>query len=241
MTPKLIFRVAFILSSLPLNSFASRQKFQTWYSTYAQHFEQSSTSATCNATLQQYLNPSTDSPSPNLRIAWHVDCILQNTTETIKANMASAGVVLGLMPSLLSSLGPTLAESSLLMLERPLLSSLLVLGGPALYPFRPFDHQDPLEALKQPSRTLPRIPSSHGAHLMISLVQYLLALAAAVNVVTVSLQLGVQTVVTWKKDQSYYPLAWVILPLAIHLIATARLHASLKKVRILPESQLPRC
>lgn len=41
---------------------------------------------------------------------------------------------------------------------------------------------------------------------MISLLQYLLALAAAVNVVLASLQLGLKTVVTWKKDQSYLPL-----------------------------------
>ncbi|KAF7512713.1 hypothetical protein GJ744_000280 [Endocarpon pusillum] len=56
------------------------------------------------------------------------------TTETIKANMASAGVVLGLMPSMLSSLDPTLAVSTTLALECPFLSFLLAIAAPAFYP-----------------------------------------------------------------------------------------------------------
>jgi hypothetical protein len=231
---KLVFGLAFFMSSLSYNSSASdafpRRKFENWFGTYAHHFEESSIN-TCNRTLQQYKNPSSDSPIMKLSIAYHTDCILANTTETIKANMASAGVVLGLMPSLLSSLGPTLSESSMLMLERPFLSSLIAIGAPAFYPFRPFDHQDPLEAFQKPFRTLPSLPSSCWAHVLISLLQYLLGLAAAVNVVSTSLQLGRKTVVTWNKDQSYLPLTWVILPLAIHLCAMVRLRMFLKKVR----------
>ena len=229
-----VFGLAFVMCSLVFNSSASdgvsRPKFDTWFGTYAHHFKKSSTTV-CNDTLQRYKNPGPDSPPSRLSIAHHVDCILANTTETIKANMASAGVVLGLMPSLLSSLGPTLAESSMVLLERPFLSFLLALGAPAFYPSRPFDHQDPLDAFKQPSRKLPQIPSSCWAHVLISLLQYLLALAAAVNVVSASLQLGLKTIVTWKKDQSYLPLLWVISPLAIHLCGVARLHLFLRKVR----------
>lgn len=232
-TMKLIFRLTLIVALLSCNSSAlqvfSRRKFEIWFGTYAHHFKESSINI-CNSTLQQYKNPTSDSPDPSLGIAWHADCILANTTETIKANMASAGVVLGLMPGLLSSLGPTPAEASTLMLERPFLSFLLAIGGSAFYPFRTSDHQDPLEALKDPFETLPLTPSSWWAHALISLLQYLLALAAAINVVTVSLQLGLKTVVTWDKDASILPLIWVILPLAIHLCAAFRLHLFSKKV-----------
>jgi hypothetical protein len=162
MRKKLVFGLAFVVSLLKYNSSASdvspRQKFESWLGTYAHHFQASSIT-TRNSTLQQYKNPSPDSALPNLSIAYHTDCILANTTETNKANMASAGVVLGLMPSLLSSLGPTVTESSTLMLERPFLSSLLAIGAPAFYPFGPFDHQDPLEALKKPLRQLPSLPT----------------------------------------------------------------------------------
>jgi hypothetical protein len=230
---KLAFALVLVVSSLSCSSSASdafpKQKFETWFGTYAQHFEESS-SITCNSTLQRYKNPYPGSPPARLTIAYHADCILSNTTETIKANMASAGVVLGLMPSLLSFLGPTLAESSTLALERPFLSLLLAIGAPAFYPFRPFDHRDPLEALKQRSRLLPQIPLSCWAHVLVSVLQYLLALATAVNVVTASLQLGLNTVVTWNKDQSFLPLMWVILSLAIHLCAMVRHHLFSTKV-----------
>ena len=172
-----------------------------------------------------------DLPTPKFGIAHHADCILANTSETIKANMASAGVVLGLMPSLLSSFGPTMEESWTLVLERPLLASLLAIGAPAFYPFRRHDHQDPLEALKQPFQKLPRVASIWWAHLLISLMQYLLATAAAVNVVALSLQLGLKTVVTWKKAQSTLPLVWATLPLAVHICAIFRIDLLLKKVR----------
>lgn len=231
---KLFFGLIFAISSLCYDCSASyafpRQKFETWFLTYAHHFEKSSMT-TCNSTLQRYRNHRSESPIPKFAVAHHADCILANTTETIKANMASAGVVLGLMPSLLSSLGPTLAESSKLVLERPFLSLLLAIGAPAFYPFRAFDDQHPFEALKRPFRTLPHISSSRWPHVLISLLQYLLALAAAVNVVATSLQLGLKTVVTWKKDQSYLPLVWILLPLTIHLCAAIRLLLVMKRVR----------
>lgn len=233
MISKLVLVFTFLVSLLSFNSSASNafpgQKFETWFSTYAHHFEKSSTTS-CHSTLQQYKHPNVDSDSHSLLIAYHADCILANTTETIKANMASAGVILSLMPSLISFLGPTPAESSILMLERPFLSSLLAIGSPAFYSYRPFDHQSPVEVLKQPSRSLSRILSTCRVCVLISLLQYLLALAAVINVVTVSLQLGLKTVVTWRKAQSYLPLIWVISPLAIHFCATARLYLFPKKV-----------
>ncbi|KAF7507668.1 hypothetical protein GJ744_010221 [Endocarpon pusillum] len=234
MMMKLFFGLIFAISSLFYDSSASytfpRHKFEAWFGTYAHHFEKSSTTV-CNSTLQQYRNHRFGLPDTNLAVAHHADCILANTTETIKANMASAGIVLGLMPSLLSSFGPTLAESSTLVLERPFLSLLLAIGAPAFYPFRAFDDQHPFEALKRPFRTLQHISSSRWPHVLIKLLQYLLALAGAVNVVETSLQLGMKTVVTWKKDQSYLPLVWVLLPLAIHLFAAIRVLSVVKRVR----------
>lgn len=234
---KLFFGLTFTISSLFYDSSASytlpRHKFEAWFGTYAHHFEKSSITI-CNSTLQRYRNHELDLPIPKFAVAHHADCILANTSETIKANMASAVVVLGLMPSLLSSLGPTLAESSTLVLERPFLSLLLALGAPAFYPFRAFDDQHPFEALKRPFRTLQHISSSRWPHILIRLLLYLVAFAGAVNVVENSLQLGLKTIVTWKKDQSYLPLVWVLLPIAIHLFAAVRLLLVVKRVRTSP-------
>ncbi|KAF7502923.1 hypothetical protein GJ744_004828 [Endocarpon pusillum] len=234
MRKKFAFGLTFILSSLSYNSSASdtfpRHKFEAWFSTYGHHFEESSTIA-CNDTLQQYKNPGADSSVPRFSIAHHADCILANTTETIRANMASAGVMLGLMPSLISSLGPSLTEASTLLIERPFLSWLLAIGAPAFNPLRASDHQDQLRTIKQPFRALPRILSSFWIHVAISLLQYLLALAAAVNVLAASLELGLKTIASWKKEQSYLPLIWVNLSLVIHLCAMTRLRLISKKER----------
>jgi hypothetical protein len=43
-------------------------------------------------------------------------------SESVKANMAATTVLLGLTPTILASLGPPVAEVSLLSLRRPLLT-----------------------------------------------------------------------------------------------------------------------
>ncbi|MCJ1256400.1 hypothetical protein MMC24_004221 [Lignoscripta atroalba] len=201
---------AFLSSTFP------RLKFASWYPIYGHHFKASS--LRCNATLQKYYN------GDEFGVAHHADCILENTTETIKANMASAGVILGLMPGVLANIGPTLAESSILMLERPFLSTLLAIGAPSIYPSRPFDNWDPLEVMKQPPKRFPNISARRPSYLAVSLLQYIIAMSASVNVVAVSLELGMKTVLLWKKSNSYFPLTWVVLSIVLHIGATLRLH-----------------
>ena len=207
------------------STFPSR-KFQYWYPSYGPQFERSSTTV-CNYTLQHFLHPdlgsSLDESTPGLRVAHHADCVFENTTETIKSKMGSAGVMLSLMPSLLASFGPTLAESSVILLERPFVGFVLAIAAPAMYPSRPFESYHPLEALEQPPMRLPTF--SHGGKMstIISLIQLVLAVAAAANVIITSLELGAKTVVTWKKTNSYLPFTWVILSLFIYTLAAIRL------------------
>jgi hypothetical protein len=232
---KLAFALILAVASLRSSSSASDayqpQKFKTWFGRYAHHFEASS-SITCSKTFQQYknFNPSTRAVDLNLAIAHHADCILSNTTETIKANMASAGVLLGLMPSLLSFVGPSLVESSTLALKRPILSMLLAVAAPACQSFQPFDHHDPLRAFRHLFKLPPQRTLSCPTHILISGLQYLLAFATAINVVTVSLQLGRNTILTLKKVQSFLPLIWVMLSFAIHIGAMIRHRLFLTKV-----------
>ncbi|MCJ1479392.1 hypothetical protein MMC13_008077 [Lambiella insularis] len=138
--------------------------------------------------------------------------------------MASAGVVLGLMPIILANQGPTLAESSILSMERPLLSILLAIGGPSIYPARPFAYYDPLEAINQAPAGFTNSPDGHLTYFAVSALQYLISLAAAANVIAVSLELGLKTVVVWKKRNPYLPLIWVLLPVVLHVGAAIRLH-----------------
>ena len=206
------------------------RKFQYWFSEYEAHFEESST-IVCNYTLQQYLHPDLHTPqSTNLLIAHHADCILANTTETIQFNMASAAVMLGLMPSLMASFGPTLAESSVLLLERPFLGFVLAIGSPAMYPSRPLESYNPLDTLTQPPMRLPIASHGRKMSVIISLIQLLVAVVAAGNVIATSLELGAKTVVTWKKANSYLPLTWVVLAQFIYMLAVIRLRLLVVRV-----------
>ena len=229
---KFIFRLIIILSLLKTTTstsmFSPDEKFKAWFLEYAPHFRNVSIT-TCNSTLEKYRHPGIGEEPPRLTSSRHAACILDNTDEIIKANMASAGVVLGLMPSLISLLGPTLAESSILMIERPLLSSLLVIGGPALYSFRPFD-QGSSESLHKSLRSLPYVTSGFWARFLISLFQYIVAVAAAINVIFASVELGLKTILTWKKDASYFPLIWVFLSLCLHLCAAVKYRWFIRKV-----------
>jgi hypothetical protein len=92
----------------------------------------------------------------------------------------------------------------LLAIQRPFLSLLLAVGTPAYYSFQSLDHQDPLRDLKHPCRLLPQMHLSYSTHILISVLQYLLAFATTINVLTVSLQLGLSTIVTWKKLNPFF-------------------------------------
>ncbi|MCJ1479882.1 hypothetical protein MMC06_000036 [Schaereria dolodes] len=153
--------------------------------------------------------------------------------------MASAGVVLGLMPVILANLGPTLAETSLLTLEPPFLSLLLAIGGPSIYPARPFDYYDPLEAMKQPPNKFLFFSPNQSSYLVLSTLQYVIALSAAINVITVTLELGMKTVAVWEKSNSYLPLTWVLLPIILHIGTAVRLRPFIATVFSNRQRQLP--
>ena len=197
------------------------RKFEQWYEAYQPQFSKASSDA-CNATLRAYLEEHV--PDTNTRIAHHADCILAHTSETVKANMGSASVILALTPPLLSFMGPTITELSILTLERPLLSGLLAFAGPATWPTRGFERHSPLRA----TRTIPRMPSVIRSvwwvRYAVSALEYLVAIGAAMNVITLCLELGWKTMVTWKKTDSYMTLGWVALALAVHVFGAIRLH-----------------
>ena len=76
-------------------------------------------------------------------------CSMNNVTEYTKANMASAAVLLGLTPTILTTLGSSTTELPLLSSHRPMLAALLVLGSPALNPIRTFDYHTSVEEFQE--------------------------------------------------------------------------------------------
>lgn len=159
----------------------------------------------------------------------HDDCVLGSISESNKASMSATSVLLGLTPTILSGLGPTVAEVSLLSLRRPLLASLISLGAPAIYPSRPMEYSDPFAVFQPATGTIvvPRIAQPYSS--ILCTIQYLLVAGAATNVLQVSYDIGIRSVIDWWCDFSFAPLFWSLLTAGIHLTAALALRFFLTK------------
>lgn len=120
----------------------SAPHFQRWYPQYAGMFR-TIIERNCSVALQNYLNgssPICTYQSVSCLPGQVSDCILRNMAETLKANMAAAGVLLGLLPTILSFVGSNTTQTALLALRRPLLALLVATGAPAVAPTRTFEY-----------------------------------------------------------------------------------------------------
>jgi hypothetical protein len=152
--------------------------------------------------------------------------------ESNKANMAAASVLLGLTPTILATVGPAIAEVALLSSRRPILSLLLCLGSPAAFPARFLAFEDPIKLLS------PERPSIlHHSHfpvrfaIVTSFLQYVFAIAAILNLITTSLELGLKTVLSWRCSISWLPVIWAITPIACHAPAILSFVVYQRKVK----------
>lgn len=132
--------------------------------------------------------------------------------------MAAASVLLGLTPTILSNLGPTIAEIALLSSQRPLLSLLLSMGAPVTYPSRFLEFKNPFDLLRRPDRpsTLKITFKPSRFAIEIAFFQYLLAILAIVNLLATSWEMGRKSVLSWRCSVSWLPLMWAITPIACY-------------------------
>lgn len=196
----------------------SHDRFQTWYSTYETLFHNISTTV-CNDTLQDYLSSSTRHTAAET-CDLHMDCLLENTRESVKSTIGSAAIFLSLVPTIMSMLGPSLVQLALLSTRRPLLSFLLSVGSSEFYLsglFRIESSQE-LLSLSHGERLFPRI-KGHKA-ILISVVEYVLAGGALANVVHNSWRLGHSTILNFICNAWYFPLVWTLMLPGIFLLVT---------------------
>lgn len=152
-------------------------------------------------------------------------------------DMTNAGILLGLLPIFVATFGPTIAEIALLSSRRPLLSFLLSVGVPAIFIIRPMAYADPLELLT-PARgefTIPRFGSRRVA-VLLSGAEYLLVSLAIFNILWVSYELQLRTVLAWK-CLPFMPVVWALLPCIIHLLAAWTFNHSAVMRRVKLEHQ----
>lgn len=156
------------------------------------------------------------------------DCLYAGLLPNEAQNFQSADVLLGLTPTLLSTLAPSIGEISLLSTRRRLLALLLAVANPSIYVSRLLSFNDPMEYLRPVETAFPDkllTLDGRGASVIVFL-QYILAAGAIVNVVHLSWELGYRTVIAWKCNASYIPFLWTIMPLFVHVIAAVGWHMS---------------
>ena len=190
----------------------------------------------CSLELSHYLSSTPEDPfhSSNTLDCKHcaaapvTGCLLHTFHEVDKANMASAAVILGILPGTLSLAGSNTAETGLLSLRRPLLAFLLGAGAPAVSPMRTFNYGDPLELLHRRAGSL-KAPRMHGVSgVLILVLEYGFALAAVGNLVVLSYQLCVRTICAFAQDTAYLPALWAFLAAAIHISGAMAVAARVK-------------
>lgn len=218
----------FCFSTSPVVAW-STLKYQTFFPSH--YWVTSNISyTTCSATRQAYLQ---GAALFGPRSSWtitacynHESCILANTDEAQKNNWASAQVLLGLAPTLLANLGPLPAEIALLSSRRPILSFLLCMGTGTIYPYRVFQYNDPNLLLSGEDSVFSQMgPQPHLKAIAISTGQYLFAVGAVVNTLTLIIELGTNAVEAFDCTSYFYPLVWWLIALLIHLLAAIPFNA----------------
>lgn len=134
--------------------------------------------------------------------------------------MASAQVGLGLMPTILSLIGPSYEELALLACigRRPLLALLLFIGSPSPYLSRAFEFKDPAVVLRlrRGERSI-NLLQNQRTRLAVAMLQYLVAVAVVANVGTPTYDLGVKAVCSLMSDLTTMPLIWSMGALLINI------------------------
>ncbi|KAI0106089.1 hypothetical protein F4776DRAFT_657767 [Hypoxylon sp. NC0597] len=151
----------------------------------------------------------------------HEACIYGQLVPSIALNYQGASIFLGLAPYILSTLGPTVAELSVLSVHRPFLSFLISLGAPVSTPTRVFDFDDPRDLLRGKTRNLVIDRIDGRAAGLISAVQYVLAAVAATNVITTMIAVGRNTTLAWACTTQFAPLLWAVLAPFVAVVAMA--------------------
>ena len=227
-------------------------QFKYWFPQYSSLF-QSVMVNNCSALYHQYVIQNVtlvaEQEAPNglsVLTAPLITCILNNVTEAGKANMAAAGVLLGLSPTFLALLGSSTIETAAISVvaHRPLLTLCLALGSPVVSPLRLFNTPDIKAMLRKSTAKTDEQIHFHefqrGTGLAVAAIEYLLALAAIANVANVSYQLGIQTISSTFSETTYTPLLWAFAPGVVHLGGTLSLHLRIRVVAPVHEPDVAR-
>lgn len=138
--------------------------------------------------------------------------------------MGISALILGLIPTILQTLGSTTAETALVGLRRPVLGFFLAAGCPTVKMMKTGDFAasvaefvgggDPRD-LEIPGLGWSQVPAKMGY--LISAIEHLAVSGAMANVLYMSYQLGVNAVALFAPDTIFGVPLWTLLAAIIHL------------------------
>lgn len=188
---------------------------------------------------QQYHNAVIDSPNSkncaSCAIGPVAACLYDNYSSLSKANMAAAGVLLGLLPTMLLIACASKVETGVLALRRPFFATLISLASIGLCPLPALDHDAFKVVLRlRAGRMRQWIPARNTiTETLVTGLQYLVVLAAIVNIVEVTYELCYWTICSIAPATVTLPWLYPGLSLIAHFLAARAVKLCL---RIQPDS-----
>ncbi|KAK4040857.1 hypothetical protein C8A01DRAFT_45877 [Parachaetomium inaequale] len=196
-----------------------REFFPSWKSYLLQIIEKEDENG-CRKESAEYHDPSNTDKMLAFQLA---NCILGKMDEFRKTEMGITSVVLGLLPTILQQVGPTVSEVSVLATRRPLLALLLGIAMPSVRTSGSL--VEPLERSVDISIRSGVLARALWPWLLISAAEYLIAAAAVANVFYQLYQLAEWTISvsaiavdSGALSQTYGPFLWVMLLVPPHLL-----------------------
>jgi hypothetical protein len=164
------------------------------------------------------------------------NCILDNMLESSKVEMGVASLLLGLLPTILQSIGPSVDEVSILATRRPLLAFMLSFGMPFVRLNRsPAEHLKTLQTPLELDFISDKVDKWPWLWIFISAGEYLFAAAAAANIFYLVYQLAFLSVsisaISIESNalpQTYPPFLWILLLIPVYLLSCLSLRLGYK-------------
>lgn len=122
--------------------------------------------------------------------------------------MAASGILLGLLPVILSLGGSTAAEVGLLALRRPLLAAMLALASPGINTMKLHDYRDAFAPLREHHTPIKPLGLSKTFTVLQSLLEYTLATTAIANMVMIASDLTRKAIAGNDPNRDYQVLVW---------------------------------
>ncbi|KAL2672174.1 hypothetical protein Neosp_012874 [[Neocosmospora] mangrovei] len=208
---------------------SSVDQFQQWYPQYKHVFD-NITRANCSVQFRNYKSGIINSTNINYLAGGDkftaltqplIDCILDNTSEYLKGSMTSAQVLLGIMPTIITFLGPSHDEMAMLsnVGRRPLLAAGISLAAPSAYFSRAFEYFDPSEILCHHKYRHEQYRLKKPLAILVSFLEYGVVAAACWNIVVNTRQVNLWSISSLASDADFLPGLWLAFGPCIHFFS----------------------